>query len=196
VSPELRRLTAADVRRVPWKNGRGVTEELAIWPPGASFERGDFDWRIARAGVAEDGHFSMFPGFERVLVVIAGDGLRLRHGAASPVRVFPLQPHRFSGDEVTQAELLGAPVTDLNLLLRRGRVAGEMELLRRDAARIGEGTEHALVLAVGRTVVRLGPAVETLAAGELLWVRGAAAAEPMQIAEGLGVLLRIRAAAV
>src|SRR5258708_2763617 len=60
---QIRQLTPADARRVPWKNGRGVTDELALWPPGASFERGDFDWRIACAGVDAAGPFSAFPGF-------------------------------------------------------------------------------------------------------------------------------------
>ncbi|MBM3986021.1 MAG: hypothetical protein FJ296_10095, partial [Planctomycetes bacterium] len=80
-TPGLRVLRAADARRVPWRNGRGVTEELALAPPGASFERGDFDWRVARATVAQAGPFSAFPGFERVLVVVQGAGLRLEHGA-------------------------------------------------------------------------------------------------------------------
>jgi environmental stress-induced protein Ves len=100
VSPELRHLTAADVRRVPWKNGRGVTEELALWPPGASFERGDFDWRVARAGVDAAGPFSEFPGFDRLLVVTEGEGLLLRHGVAAAVRVARLAPHRPSCSQV------------------------------------------------------------------------------------------------
>ena len=29
-------LTPADARRVPWRNGRGVTEEVAIGPAGAT----------------------------------------------------------------------------------------------------------------------------------------------------------------
>ena len=80
--PTLVHLTAADVRRVPWKNGRGVTEELLVLPDSATFARGDFDVRISKATVSEPGPFSSFPGFDRVLVVTAGAGLRLAHGAA------------------------------------------------------------------------------------------------------------------
>src|SRR5687767_10413887 len=39
---EVVHLHPADARLVPWKNGRGVTRELALWPEGASLERGDF----------------------------------------------------------------------------------------------------------------------------------------------------------
>jgi uncharacterized protein len=127
----IRRLAAADARRVPWKNGRGVTEELALWPPGASFERGDFDWRIARAAVEEDGPFSPFPGFDRLLIVTAGAGLRLDHGGRAPrARALPLRPHRFSGDWPTSATLLAGPVADLNVLARRGVVRTEAAVLR------------------------------------------------------------------
>ena len=42
--PEFLHLRPGDARRVPWKNGRGVTEELAVWPPEASFERGGKVW--------------------------------------------------------------------------------------------------------------------------------------------------------
>jgi environmental stress-induced protein Ves len=44
-------------RSVAWKNGRGVTRELWVWPPEARFEAGDFDWRVSIAGVAVDGPF-------------------------------------------------------------------------------------------------------------------------------------------
>ncbi len=75
---EIVRQTPADSRRVPWRNGRGVTEEIAIWPGGASFENGDFDGRISKAGVTEPGPFSEFLGFDRVLVVTSGAGLTSR----------------------------------------------------------------------------------------------------------------------
>ena len=69
-----------DARRVPWKNGRGVTEELALWPPHARFERGDFEWRISKARIEDAGPFSNFEHHDRILVVTAGDGLVLDHG--------------------------------------------------------------------------------------------------------------------
>ena len=44
----LQVLRAADHRRMPWKNGRGETTEIAIWPPTAGLD--GFDWRISMAG--------------------------------------------------------------------------------------------------------------------------------------------------
>jgi environmental stress-induced protein Ves len=186
----LQHLTLADARRVPWKNGRGVTRELLLWPPGASFERGDFDWRIARAGVAEDGPFSEFPGFERVLVVLSGPGLRLRHGRAAPVELLPLRAHRFPGDEATAAELLGAPIEDLNVLARRGAAQAEVHVLHGGES-VRLVADHAVVHSLESLEVGAGDRRIALAAGESLWIR-AAGAEALSVGRGTGLLVRIR----
>ena len=65
-------LTTRDAREVPWKNGRGVTRELAVWPEDASFERGDFEWRISASGVDAAGSFSTPDGYGYSLWVVYG----------------------------------------------------------------------------------------------------------------------------
>ena len=141
---EVVHLTRADARRTPWKNGRGFTDELALWPARASFERGDFDWRIARAAVAEAGPFSAFKGFDRVLVITAGDGLVLEHGKHAPrARVRPLEPYKFSGDWPTSAGLSGGGVDDFNVLTRRGRFAAEVQVVKLGRRRMREPLDSA-----------------------------------------------------
>jgi environmental stress-induced protein Ves len=167
---------------VPWRNGRGTTEELLVRPEGASFERGDFDLRISKAGVTDAGRFSAFPGFDRVLVVTDGDGLALSHGdAAPPKRLVPLVPYAFSGDWPTEATLLGGPVRDFNVIVRSGRVRAEVWVLRveRGATRlVGIPTSiadlflHVLTGEVNADVQR-GDAMYglgVLASGESLWL--------------------------
>lgn len=128
---EFLHLRPEDARLVPWRNGRGVTREFAIWPPGASFERGDFDARVSAASVTQDGPFSAFPGFDRILVVTSGAGLVLDHGdAAPPARIGPLQPHRFRGDWPASATLLAGPVADFNAITRRGSLAAVVRVVR------------------------------------------------------------------
>jgi hypothetical protein len=153
-------LTAADARRVPWRNGRGVTDELLVRPDGASFERGDFDVRISKATVPESGPFSTFEGFDRVLVVTQGVGLRLAHGDAPPgAMIRPLEPYRFSGDGPTAATLLDGPVSDFNVLLRRGRRQADVHVARfgpggvRERLVAGEAFLH---LVTGRLDAGLG----------------------------------------
>ena len=123
-------LRPEDARRVPWKNGRGVTEELALWPAGASFERGDFDARISLSSVQEPGPFSPFPGFDRLLVVTRGGGLRLAHGGdVPPADVVRFRPHAVEGEWPTRAELPHGPVDDFNVIVRRGRLRVDVEVL-------------------------------------------------------------------
>ena len=69
-------LRSPDHRRMPWKNGRGETTEIAVHPAGASID--DFGWRVSMAGVAEDGDFSLFPGIDRTLAVLTGAGIELQ----------------------------------------------------------------------------------------------------------------------
>src|SRR5690606_25402118 len=68
-------LKAENHRRMPWKNGGGVTVEIAVHPQDASVD--DFDWRVSMATVASDGSFSVFPGIDRTLSVLEGDGIVL-----------------------------------------------------------------------------------------------------------------------
>jgi environmental stress-induced protein Ves len=117
-------------RSVAWKNGRGVTRELWVWPPEARFEAGDFDWRVSIAGVTADGPFSSFPEHERLLLISVGSGLELDHGPAAPrARLRPLEPYRFDGAWPTSARLLGGAITDFGVLTRRGAIAAELEVL-------------------------------------------------------------------
>ncbi len=184
---EIRLLTTSDARRVAWKNGRGVTEELALWPAGSAFERGDFDWRISRAAVDEPGPFSTFPGFDRILVVTSGAGLSLDHGQGRPAaRVQRLQPHRFSGDWTSTAALLAGPVADFNVLTRRGTVRADVAVLHVGPRRVREllGAGHTFIHVLAGEVsarVTAEPSALALRAGQSLWVRGAQPTEQVEL---------------
>ena len=113
-------LRAAGYRRMPWKNGGGVTAEIAVFPEASGLD--DFVWRVSMAEVASDGPFSAFPGIDRTLTVLAGDGLRLAVGEAGAVTLTPAsKPFPFSADQPAHGALTGGTVTDLNVMTRRGR---------------------------------------------------------------------------
>jgi hypothetical protein len=183
----VRRLGREDARLVPWKNGRGVTRELALWPPGASLEALDFAWRIASAPVAESGPFSALPGLARILVVTEGNGLVLAHGNAAPrARLRRLEPYRFDGGWTTTAELGGGPVTDLNVMFDPARVRASVEPLLLGARRLreslarGQAFLHVVAGALGARVTGEDEPYE-LAAGESLWIRGAGGGEELEL---------------
>src|SRR5512147_1621544 len=71
----VRVLGPADYRTMPWKNGGGRTTEIAAAPRGADLA--GFTWRISVAELERDGPFSAFPGVDRTLVLLAGNGMRL-----------------------------------------------------------------------------------------------------------------------
>lgn len=114
----MRVLRAADRIATPWKNGGGVTREVAAFPPGADLDA--FEWRISLAEIEADGPFSTFPGVDRVLTVIQGAGLlltvddrMLALDAASPPLTFP-------GEVQVTARLTDGAIGDLNVMVRRG----------------------------------------------------------------------------
>jgi len=176
-----------DARVLPWKNGRGTTTELALWPAEARSERGEFDWRLSSAPVDEPGPFSSFPGVERILTVTQGAGMVLVHGADAPrARLRRLEPYRFSGDWATSAELPYGPITDFNVLFRPERVRAEVQALALGARRTRETlrTPHAFLhVLAGELVARATGEEEPfeLAAGESLWLRGLTGGEELAL---------------
>ena len=125
---QLNVLRAANYPRMPWKNGGGITTEIAVYPEGS--ELADFDWRVSITDVRAQGPFSKFPGCERTIVLLEGSGMILDAGSNGTIELRQaFQPHRFSGDWDVVGKLLGGPVRDFNLIVRRGRAWGELEVL-------------------------------------------------------------------
>ena len=134
----------ASLRPTPWKNGGGATTELAIWPAGAGLD--DFDWRASLAAIAEDGPFSPYPGIDRSLALVAGDGLLLDFGDERIV-LSPSEPLvEFAGEAAVHATVQGQHTLDFNIMTRRGRCRHRVEpLLVRGAAELKRRSGTTLV---------------------------------------------------
>ena len=81
-----------------WKNGAGWTSEIMKVP-----DADDWDWRLSIAEIETDAPFSAFPGIERELVLLSGNGLRLRFDDGEVHELLP--PHdrlRFAGERAFQ----------------------------------------------------------------------------------------------
>lgn len=127
-------LRLADCPAKPWKNGLGRTRELAVHPPGAGMD--DFLWRVSVAEVESAAPFSAFPGIDRVIVLLAGDGftMKLDDGRTHALTTLGV-PFAFPGEAGVDVALAGGPCRDFNLMLRRGRVRGGIEVWRTAGAR-------------------------------------------------------------
>ncbi|MFJ1607472.1 HutD family protein [Streptomyces sp. NPDC088253] len=113
----VRVLPAAGRVAVPWKNGGGVTREIVARPEGA--DMGDFEWRVSLADVGGDGPFSAFADVDRILTMVAGEGMDLTVGGEHRRVDTRFVPQRFPGDLPTGCRLLGGPVVNLNVMWRR-----------------------------------------------------------------------------
>jgi uncharacterized protein len=112
-------LRAAERRAVPWKNGGGLTREVAAHPPHGDL--GNFDWRVSLAEVRRGGPFSSFPGIDRHMAVIYGR-LELSISGRGALSLSPdTAPLSFPGEVAVYAEPQAEPATDLNVMTRRGR---------------------------------------------------------------------------
>ncbi|TPI20180.1 HutD family protein [Mesorhizobium sp. B4-1-1] len=145
----MRILRAAGYRVMPWKNGGGTTTEIAVSPDGAGLD--DFDWRVSMARVETSGPFSNFAGIDRTLSVLEGEGIVLDiAGQPSAQLTAASAPLAFPGDVPTGAALIGGPITDLNVMTRRGRMAHKVECRPlASEIRITPRADTTLVLAVG-----------------------------------------------
>jgi len=115
----MRVLRAGQHRRMPWKNGGGETTEIIASPEGAGLD--EFDWRISMARVATDGPFSRFAGVDRTLCVIEGEGVSLEvTGERAVLLTQASPPFSFAGDVEVRSRLVHGPITDLNVMTRRG----------------------------------------------------------------------------
>ncbi|MFB7264769.1 HutD family protein [Streptomyces nojiriensis] len=124
----IRILRASDRTATVWKNGGGVTREIAAWPEGAGMD--DFGWRVSLAEVAADGPFSAFPGIGRTLTLAEGAGMDLSVAGVRRLVDERFAPQDFPGDEPTDCRLLSGPVVNFNVMYRRGAVEAQTAVVR------------------------------------------------------------------
>ncbi|MCY1507670.1 Protein Ves [compost metagenome] len=149
----------------PWKNGAGQTRTLAA----DSAAR----WRVSIADIDRDGPYSRFPGYDRVSVVLSGQGVELR-GESAAMLLLPGEPAGFAGDAAFTSRLLGGPVRVLNLFVLRGAATAHVFVAGGAAAPLAAGgldgsprtTRLVLALRAGRLDGKAPGAA--LAAGEYL----------------------------
>ena len=158
----------SEIRPEPWRNGGGVTRELASHPKAASAQDGAWDWRVSIADVSKAGAFSLFPGMERVLTVIDGELLLLTvDGQEHPVEKY--RPFRFSGEADTSSALPTGDIRDLNIIARAGAFKGYtsiIELSKKRAHPVFEGQLAVLLEGKASVVPGVDPDAETPAADE------------------------------
>ncbi|WP_043201380.1 HutD/Ves family protein [Paraburkholderia acidipaludis] len=200
-------LRGADLVASPWKNGGGVTREIAAAPAaavvvgsapagGAGAGLDAFAWRVSVADVAQAGPFSRFDGVDRTLVLLEGAGMLLDEaGPAARTHALtqPLDVARFAGEAAIEARLVDGPTRDFNLMVRRGAARGTLEVWRAATAQRFVVQTVLLHCARGHVQVRVNDAEPvTLTAGDTLRADAAQPAQSIDIeTQGDGAVLAI-----
>ena len=113
----------------PWKNGLGRTRQIAVHPAGAGAD--DFVWRVSIAEVDSAAPFSRFPGIDRQIALLDGNGFTMTfddnrvHSLTTP-----FTPFAFAGEAKVAVTLVDGPTRDFNLMVRRARAQGELQVWR------------------------------------------------------------------
>ncbi|MGN6153165.1 MAG: HutD/Ves family protein [Lysobacteraceae bacterium] len=193
MSSFLRPLTAHEYRRERWRNGHGWTREVLRMPEGAD----DWDWRLSIAEIERDGPFSAFPGIDRELVLLHGNGVRLRFDDGELREVLP--PHgrvRFAGERALTGELIDGPTHDLNLMWRRDRIDAELwhrPLVGSMVLFVEPGEQWLVYLLSGRAQCMHGDDAVAIAMGDSLLLSADAARKRFAIdGGGEALIARLR----
>lgn len=121
-SPRLHVLEPSRLQRTRWKNDGGWTTELA-----RSGSADDFRWRVSIADIEADGPFSSFPGVDRDLLLLEGNGIELDFDS-TPTQCLQRRFERmhFAGEAEVYCRLLAGPTRDFNVMVRRDAVRAEV----------------------------------------------------------------------
>lgn len=148
-------IRASEYREVPWKNGGGLSYEIAVddfTPPA---------WRISIARIERSGPFSDYSGYDRTIVALDGASVSLLIAGAT-MKLEPRVPYRFPGEAKVTATVNGS-ARDLNVMTAREDYLHDVEIVDQPTRFVLDEDEFAFVYAIGGAVAVNG---EPCAAGD------------------------------
>lgn len=169
-----RTIHLADVPATPWRNGGGMTRELAAWPTQETWR-----WRMSVAEVTASGPFSRFEGITRWFAVLKGDGVVLNvytpsdsaDAAAAEHRLTATDPALcFDGGASTQCTVVGGPTQDFNLMVHSDCLPARMVRVLGDHTVLAGASKTIAIYAVDSGArVRFNDEDLFVPAGTLVW---------------------------
>jgi environmental stress-induced protein Ves len=153
----ITKLQPSDYRRSPWKNGGGVTVDIAqaSRPGHAPEDWAGMLWRFGRTAIVAPGPFSDLSGCDRIQVVVRGSGLVL----ALPDREIevrrPWMPVRFRGEDRITTRLEDGPVEVVNLIADRAQFEIDLAVLSPGSQSRRASETHILYAAEGAASISI-----------------------------------------
>lgn len=111
-------------KKMPWKNGLGVSTELFIYPKNSTITDLNFVWRLSSADLPPSSRFSFFAGYKRYLSLIRGDSMSLNSANISKYLV-----NCFSGDEEIECKVTGDKCQDIGLIYNPQKVTPDFKIV-------------------------------------------------------------------
>jgi environmental stress-induced protein Ves len=168
----MRLIRQTDYRTMPWKNGAGTTQEIAIYPASSAGSDSAFVWRVSLATLDSDAPFSRFAGYDRLILLLDGAGMALDGGPLGTIAVDkPLVPMAFPGELAVTAKLKGGPCRDLNVMTSRLKARARLSVHTINASPLavsgdsdavlvyvvaGSASDGKVTAATGDTLLRVG----------------------------------------
>lgn len=115
----------SNFKRMPWKNGGGVTTELFCIKDLAN---STLLFRLSIASVESDGPFSHFPGLDRILLLLEGKGFHLKGTDIDSITTLNTPPLYFKGEESITCSLIDGPCVDFNVMTSRSYAHSKVEI--------------------------------------------------------------------
>ena len=190
ISARITSLEPSGYRRSPWKNGGGVTIDIAE-ANRAGHAPGDWAgllWRFGRTAIVAPGPFSDLAGCDRAQVVVRGEGLvlELPEGEIDVRKAWA--PVRFRGEDKITSRLESGPVEVVNLIADRASLEIDLAVLSPGSERHCVPGTHILYAADGMTSIAIGGESHRLAPEHALRLDASEATRISQVA-GARVLL-------
>lgn len=164
---DRRKVSLAQIECSPWKNQRGWTQELLVWP------RID-DWllRVSVATIDRSGEFSRFDGITRQFMVLDGDGIDLSIDGVHTSLSLISDPLCFDGGAPCVATLKGGTVHALNVMYTPDFVARVVRVRYGESVEFGPA-ECLAIYGIKPTICEVNQDIVSLEPGDLVWMQNA-----------------------
>lgn len=176
-----------DLVAVPWRNGLGLTREVAREQDPR--DSASFRWRVSIADVQGDAPFSSFPGVDRVAVLLddATVGLTVDDVLT---RMTPFTAVAFAGEAATTMHVAGDRVRLLNVMTTRTSTRADVQVVRGRTLDVGDTTStHLVVVLQGAGLLLLDPGQPALTTHDAVLVPGGAKIS-LDLSAGIASVIR------
>ena len=139
-----KKIPSKDLIMMPWKNGGGMTTEIARGD--AETKNRDWGWRVSIAVVETNSPFSIFKGIERTMSIIEGNGMDLDSPDGKNFSLDLFKVVKFDGETALKGRLRHGSVKNFNVMVDRNLFTACLEIINTRTQVVSSVEPNAIVL--------------------------------------------------